>query len=104
MPFARKTRPRWHTPIGSQRIPLASFTGGTQEIGSIHSERFCHGPESFEAGTKNPIIFEAPNRMRSDTHSLGKSFLCKSQLHAPPAKPSSLRKTLAFGFFHAWLL
>ncbi len=87
MPFARKTRPRWHTPIGSQRIPLASFTGGTQEIGSIHSERFCHGPESFEAGTKHRIIFEAPNRMRSDTNSLGKSFLRKSQLHAQPAKP-----------------
>jgi len=87
MRFARKTRPRWHTPIDSQRIPLASFTGGTQEIGGIHSERFCHGPESFEAGTKHRIIFEAPNRMRSDTNSLGKSFLRKSQLHAQTAKP-----------------
>jgi hypothetical protein len=68
-------------------IPLASFTGGTQEIGGIHSERFRHGPESFEAGTKHRIIFEAPNRVRSDTNSLGKSFLRKSQLHAQPAKP-----------------
>src|SRR5260221_4183202 len=96
MPFARKTRPRWHTPIGSQRIPLASFTGGTQEIGSIHSERFCHGPESFEAGAKNRINFQGPKRIRTDTKPLGKSLLCKSQLHAQPAKPAFLYQTRAY--------
>src|SRR5258706_2529072 len=100
MPFARKTRPRWHTPIGSQRIPLASFTGGTQEIGSIHSERFCHGPESFEAGAKNPVNFQGPKRIRSDTQSPGQSLLRQTQPHAQTAQPCFLPSTPSLWLCH----
>src|SRR5258708_4856336 len=100
MRFARKTRPRWHTPIDSQRIPLASFTGGTQEIGGIHSERFCHGPESFEAGTRHRMIFLAPKAISTGTKSLWHAFLRKCSLPRLTPYPSSRTGTIAFFVCH----
>jgi hypothetical protein len=65
---------------------LGSSRGSTQEIGSIDPKRFRNCSQSFEAGTKDRIVFKAPDSMCGHADPLCKSLLGKSQFQAKSAK------------------